>query len=87
MIPPRDTITAQYPAAAPGIDAATVLSRLAAGGRRHPGSHPSELRRPLARFIGRRVETSTKITPATPWRLAANRQRLVASTTGSAQSP
>ena len=33
MIPPRDTITAQCPAAAPAIDAATVLSRLAAGRR------------------------------------------------------
>ena len=87
MIPPRDTITAQYPAAAPAIDAATVLSRLAAGGRWPPGSHPSEPRRPLARFIGRRAETATKIPHATPWRRAANRHRLVASTTGSAQSP
>jgi hypothetical protein len=45
MIPPQSPISAQYPAAPPAIDAATVLSRLAAGGRRHPGSHPSELRR------------------------------------------
>jgi hypothetical protein len=87
MIPPRGPIRAQYPAAPPAIDAATVLSRLAAGGRRHPGSHPPELRRPLAPLIGRRAETSTKIPPAAPWRIAANRQRLVASTTGSAQSP
>ena len=87
MIPPQGPITAQYPAAPPAIDAATVLSRLAAGGRRHPGSHPSELRRPLAPFIGRRAEMVTKIPPAAPRRLAANRRRLVASTTGSAQSP
>ena len=87
MIPPRDPITAQYPAVAPAIDAATVLSRLAAGGRCHPGNHPSQLRRPLAPSIGRRAETPTKIPPAAPRRLAANRQRLVASTTGSIQSP
>ena len=87
MIPPRDTITAQCPAAAPAIDAATVLSRLAAGRRYHPRSHPSELRRPLAPFISRPAETVTKIPPAVPRRVAANRQRLVASTTGSAQSP
>ena len=84
MIPPQGPIRAQYPAAPPAIDAATVLSRLAANDRRHPGSHPSELRRPLASFI---AETSTKILPAAPWRIAVNRQRLVASTTGSAQSP
>jgi hypothetical protein len=87
MIPPRDPITAQYPAAAPAIDAATVLSHLAAGGRCQPGSQPSELRRPLAPFIGRRAETPTKIPPTAPRRLAANRQRLVASTSGSTQSP
>src|SRR6266852_3482309 len=80
MIAPRDTITAQHSTAAPAIDAATLLSRLAAGARCHPGSHPSELRRPLAPFISRRVETPTKILPAAPRRLAANRQRLVAST-------
>jgi len=84
MIPPQGPIRAQYPAAPPAIDAATVPSRLAAGDRRHPGSHPSELRRPLAPFI---AETSTKILPATPWRIAVNRQHLVASTIGSAQSP
>lgn len=87
MIPLRGPITAQYHEAAQAIDAATVLPRLAAGARWHPGSHSSELRRPLARFIGRRAETSTKIPPATTRCLAANRQRLVASTTGSAQSP
>jgi hypothetical protein len=87
MIPPRDTITAHYPAAAPAIDAATVLSRLAAGGRWPPGSHPSEPRPLPARFIGRRAETITKIPLPTPRRLAANRHRLVASTTSSAQSP
>jgi len=87
MIAPQDTTTAQYLAAAPGIDAAAVLSRLAAGGRCHPGSHPSEPQRPLAPFISRRAETSTKIPPAAPRRLAANRQRLVATTTGSAQFP
>jgi len=84
MIPPRDTITARYPAAAPDIDAATVLSRLAAGGRWPPRSHPSEPRRPPARFIGRRAETVTKIPIATTSRLAVNRHRLVAAITGSA---
>jgi hypothetical protein len=84
---PQGPIRAQYPGAPPAIDAATVLSRLAANDRRHPGSHPSELRQPLAPFIGRRAETSTKIPPAAPRRIAANRQCLVASTTGSAQSP
>jgi hypothetical protein len=87
MIPPQGPIRAQYPAAPPAIVVDTVLSRIAAGGRPHPGSHPSELRRPLAPFIGRRAETSTKIPPAAPWRIAENRQRLVASTTGSAQPP
>ena len=87
MIPPQDPITAQYPAAAPAIDAATVLSRLAAGRRYHPRSHPSELRRPLAPFTSRPAKTVTKIPPAVPRYVAANRQRLIASTTGSAQSP
>ena len=87
MIPPRDTITAQYSAAAPAIDAASVLSRPTTGGRWPPRSQPSEPPRPLARFIGRRAETTAKILPATPWRLAANGHRLVASTTGSIQSP
>jgi len=87
MIPPQGPIRAQYPAAPPAIDAATMLSRLAAGARCHPGSHHSDLRRPLALFISRRAETVTKIPPAAPRRLAANHQRLVASTAGNAQSP
>ena len=87
MIPPRDTITAQHSTAAPAIDAATVPSRLPAGARCHPGSRPSELRRHLAPFIRRRAETATKIPPAAPRRVAANRLRLVASTTGGVQSP
>ena len=87
MIPPRDPITAEYPAAARAIDAATVPLRLAAGAKCHPGTHPSELQRPLARFISRRAETPTKILPEAPPRVVANRQRLVASTTGGVQSP
>ena len=83
MIPTRDPITAQYPTAAPAIDAATVLSCLAAGARCHPDSHPFELRRPTTRFISRRAETVTKIPPVAPRSVAANRQRLFASTTGS----
>ena len=83
MIPPRDSLTAQDSAAPPTIDAAIVVLRLAAGAR----CHPSEPRRPLAPFISRRAETTTKILPASPRRVAANRQRLVASTTGGVQSP
>jgi hypothetical protein len=86
MIPPRDPITAEYPAVARAIDAATVPPRLAAGAKCHPGTHPSELQRPQARFISRRAETPTKILPAAPRRLASNRLRLVASTTGGVQS-
>jgi hypothetical protein len=87
MIPPRDPIKASFPPAAWAIDAATVLARLAAGARCHPDSHPSEPRRPLAPSISRRAETATIIRPAAPRRVTANRQRLIASITGSAQSP
>ena len=65
MIPPQDPITAQFPAAAPTIDAALVLSRPAAGARGHPASHSSPPRRSPAPFLSRRAAIATgKFAPA-----------------------
>jgi len=83
MISPPDPIRAQYPAASPAIEAATVLSRLAVCVGHHPGNHPSEQQRPAPPFVSRPAKIINKIPPVDPRSLAANRQRLSAPTAGS----